>query len=61
MTTGTTGYDLYKLCPSLPSMGRFKYAQNQYHAFTQIHADEEELVVRMRGVDPVSNEIVELY
>jgi hypothetical protein len=25
-TTGTTGYDLYLICPALPSMGRYRYA-----------------------------------
>ena len=42
-------------------MGRFKYASNQHHAFTQVHVDDEIFSIRIRGVDSTTNEIIEMY
>ena len=42
-------------------MGRYKYAQNVYHGFSQVHVDEHEFTVRMLGVNATTNELLELY
>ncbi|CDW81744.1 acid phosphatase [Stylonychia lemnae] len=60
-TTGSTGFDLYLVCPALPSMGRYKYTQNIYHGFSQVHVDENEFTVKFLGVDEFTNDLIELY
>ena len=42
-------------------MGRYRYAQNKYHGFSQVHVDEHEFTVRFLGVDEKTNELLELY
>jgi hypothetical protein len=42
-------------------MGTFTYAQNIYHAWTQVHVDVDKIRVVSRGVDPDSGSVVELY
>lgn len=42
-------------------MGRYYYAQNVYHGFSQVHVDENEFTVRMLGVNETDSELVELY
>lgn len=42
-------------------MGRYKYAQNTYHGFSQVHVDEHEFTVRFLGVNETTNELLELY
>ena len=38
-------------------MGRWKYASNQYHGFTQVHADKDKLSLKIKGVDEETKEI----
>ena len=61
ITTGTTGFDLYPICIDRPSMGRWKYASNQYHGFTQVHADVDHISLKIKGVDEKTKEIKQLY
>ena len=61
IVTGTSGYDEYDLCLSRPSMGRFSYAQNILHGWSQVHADKDSLRVVSRGVDPVTKEVKDLF
>jgi len=42
-------------------MGRFRYAQNKYQGFTQVHADENELSFRIMGINGTTNDLLELY
>jgi hypothetical protein len=42
-------------------MGTFTYAQNVYHAWSQVHAEESKIIVKSRGVDAVTREIIDLY
>lgn len=42
-------------------MGTFTYAQNVYHAWSQIHVDEKKLHVKSRGVNAETREIIDLY
>jgi hypothetical protein len=56
-----SGFDRYSLCLGRPSMGTFAYAQNVYHAWSQVHVDETKLHIKSRGVNPETREIVELY
>ena len=57
VTSGTTGFDLYPICIERPSMGRWKYASNQYHGFTQVHADKDKISLKIKGVDEETKEI----
>ena len=42
-------------------MGRYRYAQNTYHGFSQVHVDEQEFTIKMLGVNETTNELLELY
>lgn len=42
-------------------MGRYQYASNRYHGFSQVHVDPNELTVRILGVDENTNELLELH
>ncbi len=42
-------------------MGRYRYTQNKYHGFSQVHVDEKEFTVRFLGVNETSLEVMELY
>ena len=44
-----------------PSIGKFTYAQNVLHGWTQVHVDVGEFRVVTVGVDPFSKKLVELY
>lgn len=46
---------------SRPSMGTFAYAQNIWHAWSQVHADVNTLRVVSRGVDPESGEVKDIF
>ena len=61
ITTGTSGFDEYLLCLGRPSMGEFTYAQNILHGWSAVHADENELRIVSKGVDPLTREIIDMY
>ena len=61
ITTGTTGFDLYPICLNRPSMGRWRYTQNKLHGFTQVHADVDQISLKIKGVDEDTKEIKTLY
>ena len=42
-------------------MGRFTYAQNIKHGWSSVHADERELRVVSKGVDPDTGDVVHIY
>ena len=56
-----SGFDRYSICLDRPTMGTFTYAQNVYHAWSQVHAEESKIIVKSRGVDAVTREIIDLY
>jgi len=61
VTTGTSGFDEYLLCLARPSMGTFTYAQNIKHGWSSVHADEHELRIVSKGVDPDTGDVVKMY
>jgi hypothetical protein len=38
-------------------MGRWKYSQNIYHGFTQMHVDKDKISLKIKGVDATTKEI----
>mmetsp|Transcript_30058 Transcript_30058/g.22320 ORF Transcript_30058/g.22320 Transcript_30058/m.22320 type:complete len:103 (+) Transcript_30058:841-1149(+) len=61
VTQGMSGKGGYELCGSEPSAGTFYYGQNKYYGWVQVHVDEEEAVIRYRGVDDTTEEIYDLF
>ena len=51
ITTGTSGKDLYPLCPDQKSEGNWVYSQNKYYGFSQVHADAQHLKIVLKGVE----------
>ena len=42
-------------------MGRFSYAQNIYHAWSEVHVDTNELTVVSKGVDQKTTRVHDLF
>jgi len=61
VTSGASGKGGYELCATQPSAGYFHYGQNKYYGWVQFHIDEDEAVIRYRGLEPETNELIELY
>lgn len=60
MTTGATGFSFTDIC-TRPSMGRFRWANNQKHAFAHVYVDEMEYTVKFMGINLSTQETTELY
>lgn len=60
-TVGSTGYDLYNLCPTRPSMGWYRYANNQKHGFAHVSVSEREFTIRFLTIDQGSQASSEVY
>ena len=61
ITSGAPGKPGYAICEDLTSAGRFKYAQNLYNGWVQVHADATGVELRYRGLDNETDELLELY
>jgi len=42
-------------------MGRFSFAQNEYHGWSQIHADEDELLIKIVGMNENTHEHFDMH
>lgn len=56
-----SGFDSYSLCLDRPTMGTFTYAQNKVKAWTQVHVEEDYVMVKSRGVTFDTHEVIDLY
>ena len=61
VTSGASGRPCYSMCEDLISVGRFKYAQNIYNGWVQVHADATGVELRYRGLENETEELLELY
>lgn len=42
-------------------MGTFTYAQNVYKAWSQVHVEPDHVIVKTRGVNAETREVIDLY
>lgn len=63
MTVGNSGDPIHhdEIVTNREQLGTFGYAQNIYSAWLHVKADESEMVVQAKGVDPNDGQVIDLY
>jgi hypothetical protein len=50
-TVGSSGFDLYEVCPTKPSMGSYRYLNNKHHGFAHLSVTETDFTVKIIGIE----------
>mmetsp|Transcript_6384 Transcript_6384/g.5695 ORF Transcript_6384/g.5695 Transcript_6384/m.5695 type:complete len:121 (+) Transcript_6384:826-1188(+) len=61
VTSANSGSPGYQLCEENPTAGNFLWAQNTHLGWNNIHVDEDEVVIRYKGVDARTRDVFDLY
>ena len=49
------------MCPTKPSMGRYRFLNNKQHGFAHMKVKESEYTVHVMGINQATQETNELY